>query len=118
MDLLIGADGDLVFENGGCPITKDRAEVVAQRLRIRLRTFYGEWFLTYDYGTPWLERVLGRRVKKSMADIVIQEQIYLERGVAEITFFESSFNAVTRSYYCRFRVKATSGEETEDIIIQ
>lgn len=116
MDLLLNNDTkDLVFINGACPAVQDRAAVVAQKLTIRLRTFFQEWFLNTDYGVPYLERILGKKVKKSTVDAIIQEQIYKERGVAEIVSFKSTL--VKRDYSCEFRVRADNGDLTETITI-
>ena len=110
-----GADKDLVFINGGCPVVQDRVGVVAQRLIIRLRTFKSEWFMNVDYGVPYLERILGKRVKQTTVDAIIQENIMKERGVVGITEFSSKM--VGRNYSCRFKAKTDSGETTEEIII-
>lgn len=107
--------GDLVFVNGECPTTTDRIDVVAQRLYIRLRTLFGEWFLNVQYGVPYLERILGHKTTKAVADSILQGEIRKERGVTEITFFASTLNR--RDYSCRFRVRTDDGRETQDIPI-
>jgi hypothetical protein len=114
MDLRLSlVTGDLEFVNGECPVTKTRIEVVAQRLYIRLRTFYGEWFLTDEYGVPYLERILGQKTNKNSVDAIFQEQIHEENGVVAITYFRSNFNNATREYSCQFTVRVDSGEETQ-----
>jgi len=116
MDLKLGKDNDILFVNGQCPVTTDRAEVVAQRLQIRFRTFYSEWFLNEEYGVPYLEKILGhKKVTKNAVDIIIHDQIRAERGVASISFFKSAYDSARRTYQCEFRVKTGSGEETEPI---
>ena len=115
MDLKLGTNKDLLFLNGGCPITENFSDSVGQRLLIRLRTFMGEWFLRTDYGVPY-DTVLGKKVKKSVVDMMFQEQIYKERGVAQIVSFTSSLGD-NRVYSCRFRVRATNGELTSEIAI-
>lgn len=117
MDLKMGLDNDLLFENGECPVTQERAEVVAQRLLIRFRTFKGEWFLDVLYGPPYLQRILGHKVKKSVVDAIMHEEIRKERGVSEITYFSSSLDRANRKYQCQFRVRADNGQETELITI-
>lgn len=117
MDLKLGSNKDLLFVNGQCPVTQDRAEVVAQKLLIRFRTFRGEWFLNVLYGPPYLERILGHKVKKSVVDAIIHEEIRKERGVSEITYFSSSLDQANRKYQCQFRVRADNGQETETITI-
>ena len=118
MDLKLGKDNDILFENGACPHTSEGAEALAQRLQIRFRTFYGEWFLTYNYGVPYLEKILGqKKATKNSIDMVIHDEIRKERGVASISYFKSSYDSAGRRYQCEFRVKTDSGEETEIINI-
>lgn len=122
MDLLLHRDTqtgkfDLVFVNGECPTTGDIVDVVTQRLYIRLRTFYAEWFLNVEYGVPYLEKILKRRVKKSTVDIIIQEQIMMEAGVKQIVSFESTLNNASRVYECSFRVRVEGGGTSSVITI-
>lgn len=124
MDILIQRNpiapdfGDAVFING--PLTQDgvtteRKDTVAQRLRIRLSTFRGEWIFDTNYGVPYWQEILGKKVSKSKIDQIFQEQILLESGVREITSFTSTF--VNRAYSATFRVRVNTGEETEAITI-
>jgi hypothetical protein len=124
MDLLIDNDpispsyGDLTFKNGPLTpefTTQSRVDVVAQRLFILLRTFEGEWFLDTEYGIPYFQSILGRKTTKSAVDLIFQREILAENGVKELTFFESTF--VNRQYSLTFRVKVTTGDETENITI-
>lgn len=110
--------GDAVFKNG--PLTKEDVtqpftENVGQRLRLRLLTFEGEYFLDTTYGVPYWQRILGRKPTKSAVDQILQQEILDERGVKEITFFSSTF--ANRQYSASFRVKCVNGEETQTINI-
>lgn len=119
MDLLLnrtGANaGDLVFVNGACPITDGYSDVVAQRLYIMLRTFQGEWYMNETHGVPYLQSILGYKVRKSVVDRILQEKILAEEGVAEIVFFVSTMSN-TREYSCNFRVRSKTGEIIEDTL--
>lgn len=120
MDLLWVRDGkvhDLVFVNGECPTTRGRTDSVAQRLYLKLRTFQGEWFLNEDHGVPWLEDVLGKKVKTSTVDMIIQNAILSTSGVKKIETFSSSFDNPNRVYECRFTFISDVGERSEEIII-
>ena len=115
MDLLLDRRPnyhDLVFVNGSCPTTGDKVDVVIQRLYIRLRTYFGEWFINVGYGVPYLERILGHKTKKSNIDMIMQEQILAESGVAQILSFSSTMDNPNRIYSCNFRVKTEDGEES------
>ena len=124
MDLLLDTDplsssyGDLTWRNGHLTpsyTTQSRVDVVAQRLRIRLLTWQSEWFLDTSYGPPYMQRILGHKIKKSAVDLIFQREILAENGVKELTLFESTFE--NRKYSLSFRVKVTTGEESGLITI-
>lgn len=103
---------DATFVNGpdiSSMVVNKQADVVAQRLTIRLRTFLGEWFLNTEYGVPYFERILRKGVNKTTVDNILREQILEEAGVLEIVSFNSEFNPSARSYSCNFQVKTASG---------
>lgn len=117
MDLLLDENNDLVFHNG--PLTKEYTtqpfvQTVAQRLLILLQTWEGEWFLDLAHGIPY-NQWLGRKVPKQRVDTTLQQEILATTGVKEITFFSSTL--VNRQYSAQFRVRVTTGEETETITI-
>lgn len=118
MDLLLGNDHDAVWNNG--PLTKEfttqpLTQTVAQRLKIRLLTFKGEWFVNTIYGIPYYQELLGKKPSKSRVDRIFQQEILAEQGVREITYFNSTFDK--RQYSLEFRVKVSTGDVTEVINI-
>lgn len=122
MDLLMDNEftssgyGDLLFVNGACPVTSENRQIVAQRLTIRLKTFLSEWFLDTTYGVPYWEQILGKKTTKNAVDRVFQEQILSERGVLEITEFNSNLSS-SREYSMSFRVRTSRGQETDLVTI-
>lgn len=119
MDLLLDVNThDAIFFNG--PLTKDYTtqpftQTVAQRLKIRLLTFKGEYVFNTVYGVPYWQEILGKKTTKEAVDLIYQQQILLENGVKEITSFSSTFE--NRIYSMTFRVKVVSGEVSEPISI-
>jgi hypothetical protein len=111
---------DILWKNG--PLTKDcttqpYTETVGQRLKIRLLTFMGEWFLDTTYGVPYWQRLLGiKQTSKAAIDLIFQQQILAESGVKEIVSFDSTFK--NRQYSLSFRVKVVTGQITAPIIVQ
>jgi hypothetical protein len=92
-------------------------ETVGQRLKIRLLTFYGEWFINTVYGVPYFSRLLGiKQTSKAAADLIFQQQILAEEGVKEIVTFNSTF--VNRKYSLVFSVRVVTGEVTAPIVVQ
>lgn len=117
MDLLLDEDThDIIFINGQSPVTQGAAQIVAQRLKIRLQTFLGEWFINTTYGIPYWQRILGKKTSKVAVDRIFQEQIRAERGVVAITQFNSTLSR-DRQYTMNFRVRAANNEETDLITI-
>ena len=96
-------------------MTQPLVETVQQRLFIRLRTLYGEWFLNTDYGIPYMQRILVFKNTKSSVDLIFQQNILAETGVKEITYFNSTL--VNRQYSLNFRVKVVDGSTTDTISI-
>lgn len=117
MDLLIdNLTGDLVFQNGACPVTQLQADVVAQRLRITLYTFYGEWFLNRNVGVPYIQQIFGKVRRKSTIDLIFQGIISSDPGVIEILTFQSEVTS-ERGYTMTFQVRVTDNTASLPITI-
>lgn len=119
MDLLMDYDeGDLIFVNGLLTkeyTTQPFVQTVQQRLYILLHTYLEEWFMDTTYGIPYWQSILGKKTTKSAVDLIFQQKILAENGVKEITQFNSTF--VNRVYSLNFKVRVTTGEETQPITI-
>lgn len=116
MDLLLDVESnDLIFTNGGCPVTDENRLIVAQRLTIRLQSFLGEWYFDTTYGVPYWQRILAKKTSKSSVDRIFQEQILAERGVLEILEFSSTLK--NRLYEMSFRVRTNANQITDLIEI-
>lgn len=115
MDVLVNRDinkpgyGDIVFENGFSPSTPYFVDSVAQRVFIMLRTFEEEWYLNESTGVPYLQQILGKKVKKVVVDRIIQEKVLAENGVAGILEFSSTLNN-RRVYEARLKIQTTTGD--------
>lgn len=120
MDFLLSNDHDIVWNNG--PLTRGYTtqpftQTVAQRLKIRLLNFCGEWFADTTYGVMYWERILGiKQTSKAAVDLLFQQAILKEEGVKEIVSFDSTFR--NRQYSLVFQVKVVNGEVTQPITVQ
>lgn len=120
MDLLLDPVlHDCVWNNG--PLTKEFTtqpftQTVAQRLKIRLLTFAGEYFWDTTYGVPYFQRLLGRKQSsKSVIDLIFNQKILEEVGVKEIVTFDSTF--INRVYSLTFSVRVVDGSISQPITI-
>lgn len=111
MDILLNTEtGDIEFDNTNSPLVTDSLNSdLSQRLRIKLQTYLGEWFLNSDIGVPYYQSVFTKGTSKSATDLVFQQQILSERDVIEISEFTSELNTLSRLYTLSFRVKTAEG---------
>ena len=97
----LDANGDYVL--GSNAFLVNSPETVAQAVRTRLDLWLSEWFVDTKDGTPWNERVLGKRLPGKNPDTAIKQRILGTPGVKQITGYSSSFDGDTR----KFSVAAT-----------
>ena len=89
-------DGKLVFDTVGNLHCVDGAERVRQQVEFRLSLFRGEWFLDSEFGTPYLESILGKQITINAALAAIKSQIRQVDGVKSITEFSYQLDRKTR----------------------
>jgi|SRR5947207_1263604 len=119
MDLLLNSDtNDLVFTNGACPVTQLLTVIVAQRLKITLYTFLGEWFLDTTIGVPYFQQIFGKIRTKATIDLIFQRIISGDNDVIEILSFESELTTASRGYSMTFQVRVSDNTESLPITIQ
>lgn len=117
MDLLVdGTTGDLVFKNGSCPVTQILGDVVAQRLRIKLYTFYGEWFLDETVGVPYIQQIFNKIKTKATVDLIFQGIISEDPDVIEILTFISEVTN-DRGYILTFQVRVSDNTASLPITV-
>lgn len=118
MDVLLDLDThDMVFVNGACPVTQLLVDVVAQRLKITLYTFLGEWFLDRTVGVPYLQSIFGKVRNKQTIDLIFQQIISDDPDVIEILTFESNIPTGSRGYEMTFSVRVSDNTESLPITI-
>lgn len=112
MDIRLGSSG-VTLNNGKLELTSGRGEALAQRLRIRLRTFYQSWFLNTNYGVDYFNRVFEKGIPKSSIDALFQSEINKDVRVEKILDFKS---AITSNVYTlSFKVRAKDGLVSDQI---
>jgi hypothetical protein len=110
MDLLLDeTTHDLIFINGACPVTTVATQTVAQKLKVHLQTFLGEWFLDEDVGIPYHQKIFGKHSSNQAVDLIFQTKILETAGVLEIIEFDSMLDVGTRRYSLTFVVRTTDG---------
>ncbi len=97
IDIAIDDQANVVLENGDLALVSSDDEI-AQSVRIRLRTWFGEWFLDKDYGTDWLGRVFKEPFSYTPARKEIERIILGTVGVKRVANFKQNIYGSTYSY--------------------
>lgn len=72
------------------------ADRVRQQLTVKLNLWTTEWFLDTEFGTPYLEEILGKQVSLAGAVAALKRSIMEVDDVEKITSFNTSFSRQTR----------------------
>ena len=96
--------GDLDVSDNQVQTVGEGGQAIAQRVQIRLKTFYREWILDRSAGTKWYQKVFKKDADKYIVDQELRKRVQGTEGVSRIRYWKSSFNAQTREYDLDFIV--------------
>ena len=85
------------------------ADVVRQQLLIKLNLWTGSWFLDTEFGTPYLQDILGKRVTLGGAIAAIKSSILEVDDVQKIDEFSYTFDRAQRKLVVTFSVSTPFG---------
>jgi hypothetical protein len=102
-------EGDLHLATGDFVWTSDLAVEVAQRLRVRLRFFKGEWFLDQREGTPWFQEVLVKGASDAAIRAIFSRVVRTCPGVAALNQLSFTVDAAIRELALDFTAKLEDG---------
>lgn len=85
------------------------ADAVRQQLDIKLSLWTGSWFLDTEFGTPYLESILGKRVTLNGAVAALKTAIMEIEDVSQITKFNYSFGRKDRKLNVQFECQTPYG---------
>lgn len=108
IDLKLDAFHDITLENLDLPLV-DQAEQVRQQLLIKLRLWVGEWFLNTEFGTPYLQSILGKQLTLSGAVATLRKSIMEVEGVRSIPDFNYTFDRSARALRVTFTANTPYG---------
>lgn len=109
-DLALSADGTQVL------FTEATVDTIEQRIRTRLQTFRGEWYLNEDIGVPYFDEVFVKNPDTSRIRALLMAELSKVPGVSEIVSFDTSFNPGERTFSVAFKCRADTGETVEGTI--
>jgi len=89
-DLKLTKEHDLQITNGELVLISSKDEWVAQRVKINLKTYKGEWYLDNTVGVPYFQTLLKKNVSITLVDSIFKNVITSTVGVNKITSYNSS----------------------------
>ncbi len=122
-DLKLDTTGDLALESGdlvlvGGSTDAENADAIAQHVRIRVRTFLGEWFLDESDGVPYHQRILGKKgVRPGVVQSELRKRIEGTPGVRAVTEISVTIDRKTRAAKAVWRASTDLGEITGDAAV-
>ena len=108
LDLALDTNHDLMV-TGIDLVLVDGAEQVRQQLLIKLKLWQGEWFLDTEFGTPYLQQILGKQLTMSGAIVALRKSILEVQGVTQIMSFDYQFDRANRTIKVQFTVNTPHG---------
>lgn len=111
-DILLDTNGDIditTVSNSLSLVTE--TDAIAQHLRIRLRTFLGEWFLDTRIGMPYFEEFLVKNPNKLVLDARIREAVLETPGIIAVGSINYELVGATRALTITFTATLQSGDD-------
>lgn len=105
-DLLLNEDNDIFIQNGDFVLTSSNGQLLKQRMEITFHTLVGEWYLNTEFGTYNIDLFTNKKLTKAQMDSYFINIIKSFPEVERLLEYVGEFNAFTREYSLRFRVKA------------
>lgn len=103
--------GAIVVENGDIVLIHD-LDVIAQRLRLTLRTIMGEWFLDTTHGVDYFGVILVKGAQQARVESELREKILGVPGVLSLQRFDASYDTALRKFALSFDVDTVFGPLT------
>lgn len=117
IDWAVGNNNNLLITTQGDIRTVTEVDHVIQSLKLRLTSFWDEWFLDGATGVRYFEDILGYpNPSYAEVDASIKSVIAGTEGVFELITYEGSYDRTTRKYNIKFEVYTTYGTLTLEVI--
>ena len=97
IDLMLDEFGDLKFTHtGDLALTEKPIVYIAQKIKITLKTIYGEWFLDPSIGVGWTNMLGNKDFDEHMLALYLKKEIEKIKGVKSIPLCEPLLNREKR----------------------
>lgn len=107
---------DLIIKDGDIVLI-DNAERVVQQIKIKLKSFLGEWFLDTTYGIPYLEDILIKNPSIDHIRNILRQEIIDVDDVTAVTSLSVLLNRQSRTLTVNFEAQTTFGLVTSKEVL-
>jgi len=94
----------------GVFLVVNSSDEIAQRVRIHLQRYLGEWFLNINLGVPYYQSILGEK-DRTLIELYLRKEIGQIEGVEKIKSFEIVQNYTTRTVTVNIKITTVYGED-------
>lgn len=108
-------EGDLVLQAGDLAVVEE-PDASGQRIRDRLMTFRGEWFLDLGFGVPYYDNILVKAPRIEVVSAIIKAEI-LKSATGEFSSFDANLDSRTRKMTVDATIKTPDGTTTVSLTI-
>lgn len=116
-DLKLNSQHDLFFKENRLVLT-DGANAIAQRIKIVLLTFAGEWFLDISRGLPYFDEILVKNPNSTRVYAIFRHQIANVKGVKRVMNLTLSVDRKSRTLLVEFEAESAEGTIKDKISIK
>lgn len=101
---------NLSLVNRDLSFTLDNSSYLAQKLKIRLSFFLGEWYLNVLKGIPYFDQILIKNPDLNFVEDLIKTEITTTPGVDTLESFNLTYENSTKELLIEFSVSTLEGE--------
>lgn len=112
-NLKLDSNHDIIIGRGATRVVG--VEQVAQLVKCRLLTLFGEWKLDETIGIPWFEAIFSKNVRPADIETVVANIIRTTPGVRQLISISVDANYRTRQLSISFQAASVYGN-LEEII--
>ncbi len=109
------SDSDRVIVNGDWA-TVDQIEAAKQRIKDRLLTFQGEWFLDLAFGPEYRGTILIKNPRLDVVNAILKDEI-LKSQDGTFLSFSINLDSATRAMAVEYVLQTTLGTISDTVTI-
>ena len=115
MDIMLNPSGDLYITSEGDIVIADST---AQKIRIRLLWFEGEWRWNVEEGMPYTSTLLIKNPDTSYFESLVRERIFEVDEVTEVKDVSVIFDKKTRNALIKFTAVTDKEVIKEEVAVR